>query len=138
MKLVENPTDETGNNSSGEEENTDGNGNAGNDTDTEDVGQNTEIPNEDGNETGNTDNRTSTSIVGKLNYVLDEANKTAVTKPVGAKVYIDDVYIGTVPVEFEKILEPFVLVLKSGDREKSYTITPDDNDEDAVYSFPDI
>ena len=138
FELVENPTDETGNNGSGEEENTDGNGNAGNDADTEDVGQNTEIPNEDGNETGNTDNRTSTSIVGKLNYVLDEANKTAVTKPVGAKVYIDDVYIGTVPVEFEKILEPFVLVLKSGDREKSYTITPDDNDEDAVYSFPDI
>ena len=138
FELVENPMDETGNNGSGEEENTDGNGNAGNDADTEDVGQNTEIPNEDGNETGNTDNRTSTSIVGKLNYVLDEANKTAVTKPVGAKVYIDDVYIGTVPVEFEKILEPFVLVLKSGDREKSYTITPDDNDEDAVYSFPDI
>ena len=138
FELVENQTDETGNDGSGEAENTDGNGDAGNDADTGDAGQNTEIPNEDGNETGNTDDRTSTSIVGKLNYVLDEANKTAVTKPVGAKVYIDDVYIGTVPVEFEKILEPFVLVLKSGDREKSYTITPDDNDEDAVYSFPDI
>ena len=138
FELVENPIDETGSDSSGGEENMDGDSSAGNNEETGDADPDTETPDENRDEQGNADDRTSVSIVGKLNYVLDEANKTAVTKPVGAKVYIDDVYIGTVPVEFEKILEPFVLVLKSGDREKSYTITPDDNDEDAVYSFPDI
>ena len=139
FELVENPTDETGSNSSSGGENTGGDSSDGeNDADTGDAGQDTENSNETVDEQGNADDRASSSIVGKLDYVLDEAHKTAVTKPIGAKVYIDDVYIGTVPVEFEKILEPFVLVLKSGDREKSYTITPDDNDEDAVYSFPDI
>lgn len=139
FELVESPTDETG--SDGSSTDTENNTDGENGTGKEESGnteQDSEIPDETVNEEGNTDDRTSVSIVGKLNYVLDEAHKTAVTKPVGAKVYIDDVYIGTVPVEFEKILEPFVLVLKSGDREKSYTITPDDNDEDAVYSFPDI
>ena len=141
FELVENLVDETDRDASDGGENTD----EGSSYDENDAG--TEFDNtESGSETtdktvdkqGNTDDRTSVSIVGKLNYVLDEAHKTAVTKPVDAKVYIDDVYIGTVPVEFEKILDPFVLILKSGDREKSYTITPDDNNEDAVYSFPDI
>lgn len=141
FELVENLVDETDRDASDGGENTDEDSSY----DENDAG--TEFDNtESGSETtdktvdkqGNTDDRTSVSIVGKLNYVLDEAYKTAVTKPVGAKVYIDDVYIGTVPVEFEKILDPFVLILKSGDREKSYTITPDDNNEDAVYSFPDI
>ena len=141
FELVENLVDETDRDASDGGENTDEDSSY----DENDAG--TEFDNtESGSETtdktvdkqGNTDDRTSVSIVGKLNYVLDEAHKTAVTKPVGAKVYIDDIYIGTVPVEFEKILDPFVLILKSGDREKSYTITPDDNNEDAVYSFPDI
>ena len=140
FELVENQTDET--DSLGEEENTDGDSSSdeedGTEADFENTEQDSEITDETVNEQGNADDRTSVSIVGKLNYVLDEANKTAITKPVGAKVYIDDVYIGIVPVEFEKILDPFVLVLKSDNREKSYTITPDDNDEDAVYSFPDI
>ena len=134
FKLMENETDEPIADTSGDAEHTGGENNE-EDNDTEQDVENNAATEE---ETGDAEERTSVSIVGKLNYVLDEENKTAVTKPVGAKVYIDDVYIGTVPVEFEKILEPFVLVLKSGGREKSYTITPDDNDEDAVYSFPDI
>ena len=143
FELVENPTDETDSGDLGDGENTDEDSSYDeNDEGTEDEFGNTEPGSETMDETvdeqENVDDRTNVSVVGRLNYVLDEANKTAITKPVGAKVYIDDVYIGTVPVEFEKILDPFVLILKNGDREKSYAITPDDNDEDAVYSFPDI
>ena len=138
FELVESPTDEMGSNDSAGGDNSYGENVAGTEAESDNTEQDSAIPDESVDEQGNTDDRTSSSIVGKLNYVLDETHKTAVTKPVGAKVYIDDIYIGTVPVEFEKILEPFVLVLQRGDREKSYTITPDDNDEDAVYSFPDI
>ena len=94
------------------------------------------------NETDNTweenEDLEQVSVVGKLDYVIDDAHKTYILKPVGAKVYINEVYIGKVPVAFEKILDPFALVLKNEDREKRYLITPDDNDEDAPYSFPDF
>lgn len=142
FKLIENPTEDTNTGTSAGEksdgENHVGDGSMPDDENEVEVGGILDEETEDTKEMEDKEDRTSVSILGRLDYVLDGANKTAITKPVGAKVYIDDVYIGTVPVEFEKILDPFVLVLKSGDREKSYTITPDDNDEDAVYSFPDI
>lgn len=131
FELVENLTEEDTDNTDTEQDNSDGEDSSGSESDTDRTGSTDD-------DTQVSEDATVVSVAGVLDYVLDDAHKTYINKPEGAKVYIDDYYIGTVPLAFEKILDPFVLVLKDGEREKSYTITPDDNNEDAPYSFPDI
>lgn len=101
-------------------------------------GENAGPGNEGGTGNGETSDRETVSVAEKFDFHFDKAHKTYILKPTGAKVYIDGVYIGTAPLEFEKILDPYTITLQDGERQKSYTITPDDNGEDSPYSFPDL
>lgn len=62
-----------------------------------------------------------------------------VTAPVGASLYVDSVYVGTVPCEFDKKEGNKIITLaKDGYKTVSYTISIANATGDLTYAFPDM
>lgn len=62
-----------------------------------------------------------------------------IQQPFGVEVYEDNLYKGYAPVTYEKTPGTHVITLrKSGYVTKSYTIEVPDDEEDRIYSFPDL
>lgn len=67
-------------------------------------------------------------------YDYDEEFRTFLLEPAGAVVLIDGISLGKAPVEFEKILGTYTITLKKDGKEKSYTVTvEEDSFEGDVY-----
>lgn len=65
--------------------------------------------------------------------------KVKVTAPDGASLYVDSVYVGTVPCEFDKSAGNKIITLaKQGCETVSYTISIANTTGDLTYAFPDM
>lgn len=79
----------------------------------------------------------SVSIVGFQKYKLNLEYAIYITEPEGAEVYLDGVYIGIVPIDFEKIIGPYELLIKKKDgTQKKYQCEGMDDDTDSWFVFP--
>lgn len=59
--------------------------------------------------------------------------------PIGAEVYQDNLYMGIVPVTYNKAAGDHTITLrKSGYITRSYAITVPDDENDVTYAFPDL
>jgi len=70
-------------------------------------------------------------------YEYDDEFRTFLLEPAGAVVLIDGISLGKAPVEFEKILGTYTVTLKKNGKEKSYTVTVDEDsfDGDVYWKF---
>lgn len=70
----------------------------------------------------------------------DKAESTiTINAPEGAEIYQDNLYMGIVPVTYTKTAGEHTITLrKTGYITRSYTITVPDDDNDVIYSFPDL
>lgn len=65
--------------------------------------------------------------------------KVYVDKPEGAEVYLNDNYIGMVPVSFKKETGTHTITLrKAGYETRSYTIFVDQEEKDSTFTFADL
>ena len=79
----------------------------------------------------------SVSIVGLEGYKLDLEYAIYIIEPVGAEVYLDEIYLGIVPIDFEKIIGPYELtIIKKDGTVNKYDCEGVDNETDSWYSFP--
>lgn len=80
--------------------------------------------------------RSSVSIQ-EFGYQLDLEYAIYVIEPEGAEVYLDEIYLGLVPIDFEKIIGPYELMIirKDGTISK-YQCEGKDDGTDSWYSFP--
>ena len=73
----------------------------------------------------------STTASGSYNIII--------TSPEGAGVYVDSVYVGTVPCSFKKTAGTKTITLtKNGYNTISYSITVGDSAGNLTYAFPDM
>ncbi|MBE5950803.1 MAG: PEGA domain-containing protein [Lachnospiraceae bacterium] len=79
----------------------------------------------------------SVSIRDFEKYTLNLEYAIYITEPEGAEVYLDGVYIGIVPIDFEKIIGPYELLIKKKDGTlKRYQCEGMDDDTDSWFVFP--
>lgn len=70
---------------------------------------------------------------------VDENTDIKVTTPVGAELYFNNTYKGTIPVSFPKEVGTHTITLKKeGYETKNYTIEVTDDNKEAIFSFPDM
>lgn len=88
-------------------------------------------------ETGTgTANRRYVAIGEAAGYTYDKEHSTFILVPEGAVVLIDGISLGAAPVEFEKILGTYTITLRKEGKEKQYTVTVENDDEDVYWKFP--
>lgn len=69
----------------------------------------------------------------------DEKNKITLRNPVGATAYLDGTKIGTVPCETTKVTGEHVIMLsKDGYVSQNYTVDIEDDNQDTIFSFPEL
>lgn len=67
------------------------------------------------------------------------SSEIKVTTPVGAELYFNNTYKGTIPVSFAKEVGTHTITLKKeGCETKKYTIEVTDDNKEAIFSFPDM
>jgi len=91
-----------------------------------------------GDGSGETEERRYVPIGAKLGHEYDASYSTLLLEPTGAIVEIDGFSIGTVPVEFEKILGTYTITLRKNGKEKEYKVTVDNEsfpEEDVIWKF---
>lgn len=80
--------------------------------------------------------QTSVSIRDFGDYTLDLDYAVYITEPEGAEVYLDGIYLGIVPVDFEKILGNFeITIIRPDGKDKTFQLKGTDNAMDSWYSF---
>lgn len=87
---------------------------------------------------GETTDRRYVPIGAELGHEYDASYSTLLLEPTGAIVEIDGFSIGTVPVEFEKILGTYTITLRKNGKEKEYKVTVDNEsfpEEDVIWKF---
>ncbi len=64
-------------------------------------------------------------------------NKIHIYSPIGASVYLNNQYKGTIPATFDKVIgdDMNLTLMMTGKDSKSYTVTVKDDDFDVVWSF---
>jgi len=108
--------------------------NAPEEPDTEDE---PEPPEEDNTGENDTvpDSMTSVSVTG-MGYELNLNNAIYVLGPAGAEIYLDGEYLGTAPIDFEKIIGSYVLtVIRTDGAVKNFNCSETDNGRDSYYNF---
>lgn len=86
-----------------------------------------------GNDT--TEIMTSVSVTG-MGYELEPDNAIYILGPYGADIYLDGVYLGQAPMDFEKIIGVYVIkVVRTDGKEKEFNVAETDNGEDSYYNF---
>lgn len=91
----------------------------------------------DGSGDGDSTERRFVPIGEAGGYEYDEEYRTFLLEPAGVVVLIDGISLGKAPVEFEKILGTYTITLKKNGKEKSYTVTVDEDsfDGDVYWKF---
>lgn len=80
--------------------------------------------------------QTSVSIVKMGQYRLNENNVIYILGPAGAEIYLDGVYLGNAPIDFEKIIGSYVLTIITEDGETILrNMMETDNGSDSYYNF---
>ena len=122
----------TGNNTSGTSGNVDGSSENNGDSIGENTGGN------GGNTSGNntvSGTMTSVSLMGR-GYTLDLDNAVYILGPDGAEIYLDGEYLGTAPMDFEKIIGSYVItVIRTDGAVKNFNCSETDNGSDSYYNF---
>lgn len=78
---------------------------------------------------------TSVSITG-MNYELNLNNAIYILGPSGAEIYLDGEYLGTAPIDIEKIIGSYVItVIRTDGAVKNFNCSETDNGEDSYYNF---
>ncbi|MBQ8633471.1 MAG: PEGA domain-containing protein [Lachnospiraceae bacterium] len=78
---------------------------------------------------------TSVSVTG-MGYNLDMESAIYILGPSGAEVYLDGEYLGTAPMDFEKILGSYVItIIRSDGAVKNFNCSENDNGSDSYYNF---
>ena len=78
---------------------------------------------------------TSVSVTG-MGYELNLNNAIYILGPTGAEIYLDGEYLGTAPMDFEKIIGSYVItVIRTDGAVKNFNCTETDNGEDSYYNF---
>ena len=136
-----NEPQEGGNTGEGENTNTgeDGGTGAGENTDG-DNGENSDAGT--GENTGNnsgddplSDIITSVSVMGR-GYELDLDNAIYILGPVGSEIYLDGEYLGTAPMDFEKIIGSCLFtIIRTDGAVKNVNYYEPDNGEDCYFNF---
>lgn len=87
--------------------------------------------------TGNEFNGTMTSVsVSGMGYELEPNHAIYILGPLGADIYLDGVYLGQAPMDFEKIIGAYVIkVVRADGAEKEFNVAETDNDKDSFYNF---
>ena len=79
---------------------------------------------------------TSVSITHLTQYALELDNAIYILGPVGSDIYLDGVYLGTAPIDFEKIIGAYVIkVVRPDGAEKEFNVAETDNGKDSFYNF---
>jgi len=97
----------------------------------------TGTPSTGDNSTGDTTGDLLTSVsVSNLGYNLNLNNAIYILGPSGAEIYLDGTYLGTAPMDFEKIIGSYVItVIRTDGEVKNFNCSEADNGEDSVYNF---
>lgn len=112
---------------------TDPNDATGEDTMGETTGNDTTGDTTTGDDT--TEIMTSVSVSG-MGYELELDNAIYILGPSGADIYLDGVYLGKAPLDFEKIIGVYVIkVVRTDGSEKEFNVAETDNGEDSYYNF---
>jgi len=70
---------------------------------------------------------------------VDHAHTISISAPVGAKIYLNGSYKGTVPTTFDKEIGTHTITLsQSGYKTKSYTVEVANDKQNIVLSFPEM
>jgi len=109
-------------------------------TDTENTGSDT--GNDAGDNTGSASAGdplsgivTSVSVLG-MGYDLDLESAIYILGPSGSEVYLDGEYLGTAPMDFEKIIGSYVItIIRSDGAVKNFNCSETDNGKDSYYNF---
>lgn len=97
--------------------------------------------------TGATDDASAGSGATTVTYIDASGNETtrttmpgftiSVESPYGAEFYLDDTFMGRIPLSFEKVTGTHTVTLREdGYATRSYSIFIDDADRDKTYAFP--
>lgn len=79
----------------------------------------------------------SVSIQGLEMYELDFECAIYIIEPEGAEVYLDEIYLGIVPIDFEKIIGSYeLMIIKKDGTVSKYQCDGKDDGMDSWYSFP--
>lgn len=92
----------------------------------------------DGNTSGtDTDGSGLTSVsILNLGYELNRNNAIYILGPSNAEIYLDGEYLGTAPMDFEKIIGSYVItVIRTDGEVKNFNCSETDNGEDSYYNF---
>ena len=81
--------------------------------------------------------QTSVSIQGLGDYKLATDYAVYIVEPEGAEVYLDGVYLGKVPIDFEKIIGEYTITIKKPDGSTfEYSLNGYEDGMDGWYAFP--
>jgi len=74
--------------------------------------------------------------VRNMGYKLNENNAIYILGPNDAEIYLDGEYLGTAPMDFEKIIGSYVItVIRTDGGVKNFNCSETDNGEDSYYNF---
>ena len=69
-------------------------------------------------------------------YELELNNVIYILGPEGSDIYLDGIYLGKAPIDFEKIIGVYVIkVVRPDGSEKEFNVAETDNGEDSYYNF---
>lgn len=78
---------------------------------------------------------TSVSVLN-MGYELNRNNAIYILGPSQAEIYLDGEYLGTAPMDFEKIIGSYVItVIRTDGAVKNFNCSETDNGEDSYYNF---
>ena len=78
---------------------------------------------------------TSVSVTN-MGYNLNLNNAIYILGPSGAEIYLDGEFLGTAPMDFEKIIGSYVItVIRTDGGVKNFNCSETDNGEDSYYNF---
>lgn len=113
-------------------EDTTGEDTTGEDTTGDTTGEETTGDNTSG---GLSDIMTSVTV-GGMDYQINRDNAIYILGPSGSEIYLDGTYLGTAPMDFEKIIGSYVItVIRSDGAVKNFNCSETDNGEDSYYNF---
>ena len=79
----------------------------------------------------------SVSIQNWEGYKLDPEYAIYVIEPEGAEIYLDEIYLGIVPIDFEKIIGPYeLMIIRKDGTVTRYQCEGKDDGLDSWFSFP--
>lgn len=86
-------------------------------------------------ESGFTGIMTSVSVE-RFGYEVNRNNAIYILGPDGAEIYLDGEYLGTAPMDFEKIIGSYVItVIRADGAVKNFNCSETDNGSDSYYNF---